>query len=159
MTRTVVMQITRVEAGQLADLVRQFRDLLASAGDGAAPPDDPAIARLVPDAYADDDEAAGQFRALTGRDLLGRRDADALTVLGALGDERDDAAGLEVMVMTLAPEEVEAWLRTLTALRLVLASRLDIRSESDHDDADPRFGVYEWLAYRLQGLIDAADSD
>lgn len=156
-TRTVVMQITRLEAGHLADLVEQFRDLLASAGDGAATPEDPAIARLVPVAYADDEEAADQFRALTGRDLLGRRDADALTVLGALGDEGDDGDGLEVMVVTLTPEEVEAWLRTLTALRLVLASRLGIRSESDHDDADPRFGVYEWLAYRLEGLIEASD--
>jgi hypothetical protein len=41
----------------------------------------------------------------------------------------------------------------------VLATRLDIQSEADHDVEDPRFGVYEWLGYRLDGLVQAASND
>ncbi len=43
--------------------------------------------------------------------------------------------------------------------RLVLATRLGIRSDDDHDPADPRFGVYDWLGYRLDGLVQAATAD
>ena len=43
-------------------------------------------------------------------------------------------------------------MRTLTAIRLVIASRLGIEDEDDRDEDDPRFGVYDWLGYRLEGL-------
>ena len=157
--RTVVMEITLLEAAHLADLVRQFRDLLGETPPSTAPAD-PALARLVPDAYADDAEASRQFRDLTAADLLARRDEDAQTVLADLpsvAPPDDENRSLQTMSIVLSPERVEAWLRTLAALRLVLASRLDIHSEDDHDDDDPRFGIYEWLGYRLEGLIQAAD--
>jgi hypothetical protein len=157
--RTVVMEITLLEAVHLADLVRQFRDLVQGSQGTDAPPD-PAVARLVPDAYADDVEAARQFRELTASDLLDRRGRDAQSVLSDLPRERipadhDDA--LQAISIVLPPDRLDAWLRTLAALRLVLASRLGIQSETDHDDDDPRFGIYEWLGYRLEGLIQAAD--
>ncbi|WP_029145384.1 DUF2017 family protein [Microbacterium luticocti] len=159
--RTVVLEITALEAAHLADLVRQFRDLLhSSEAMDATTPRDPAVARLVPDAYSDDPEASRQFRDLTAADLLGRRDEDAQAVLAALPDHdaptTEDEA-LQTLSIVLAPDRLDAWLRTLTALRLVLASRLGIRSEADHDDDDPRFGIYEWLGYRLEGLVQAAD--
>ena len=46
----------------------------------------------------------------------------------------------------------------LAAIRLVLATRLGIRSEEDHDVDDPRFGIYDWLGYRLDGLVQAAST-
>ena len=76
--------MTRMEAAHLAGLVTQFAELLEDADD--APPDDPAIARLVPDAYADDAEAAQEFRDLTERDLLDRRRRMPRAVL-AIADE------------------------------------------------------------------------
>ena len=46
----------------------------------AAPtPDDPALARLLPDAYADDEEAAAEFRRFTERDLRDAKARDART--------------------------------------------------------------------------------
>src|SRR5690606_40038985 len=46
-------------------------DDLASIGiaENAAKPDDPVLARLFPDAYEDDGEAAGEFRRYTVRGL------------------------------------------------------------------------------------------
>lgn len=156
----VVMEITPLESMHLADLVRQFRDLLHAGADQPEARRDAAVARLVPDAYADDAEAARQFRELTEADLLGRRDRDALIVLTTLGDPgvtESASDPLAVAQLALTAEDVEAWLRTLAALRLILASRLEIHSDTDGDRADPRFGVYEWLGYRLETLVQAAD--
>ena len=156
--RVVVLEITRMEASHLTQLVMQFADLLDDPGDRA--PDDPALARLVPDAYSDNPAAAREFRSLTQRELLDRRSTDAAAVLASLhgaadlGDRSDDESALtEVELIRLDRDAADAWLRTLAALRLVLASRLGIADEDDHHDDDPRFGIYEWLGYRLDGLV------
>ena len=162
--RTVVLELTRMEAAHLAGLVTQFAELLEDADSTAG---DPAIARLVPDAYADDAEAAQEFRDVTERDLLDRRRQDAGAVLASLRDpaalpedvEPDDEALMELVELRLEPDDLQAWLRCLAAIRLVLATRLDIRTEEDHDLDDPRFGIYEWLGYRLDGLVQAASDD
>jgi hypothetical protein len=161
MTRTVVMEITRMEATHLGELVRQFRELLQAEDPGTGRPSDDALLRLVPDAYRDDPAAAEEFRHLTADDILARRDTDADEVLRTLADPSaaEESEPLDVMVVDLSLDQVESWLRTLAALRLVLASRLGIHSESDHDPADPRFGIYEWLGYRLEMLLEATEDD
>jgi len=162
--RVVVLELTRMEAAHLSGLVTQFAELMEDAASAAG---DPAIARLVPDAYADDAGASADFRAMTEGDLLERRRQDAGIVLGslseasALPDEAapDDERLMELVELRLETETLRAWLRCLAAIRLVLATRLDIRSEEDHDVDDPRFGIYEWLGYRLDGLVQAASDD
>lgn len=162
--RVVVLELTRMEAAHLAGLVTQFAELMEDAASSAG---DPAIARLVPDAYADDEAASADFRQMTERDLLERRRQDAGEVLGSLSEasalpedaEPGDEVLMELVELRLEPETLRAWLRCLAAIRLVLATRLDIRSEEDHDVDDPRFGIYEWLGYRLDGLVQAASDD
>lgn len=158
--RIVVWEITALEAAHLSELLDQFDHLLA-----AASTDDPAIARLVPDAYRDDPEAAHEFRSLTEGDLLARRREDCHIVASTLEiDGRRlvvsdlDRAEIE-QTHTVAMDETQsaAWLRTLASLRLVMAARLGIRDEDDHADDDPRFGIYDWLGYRLDGLVRALD--
>ncbi|MBZ4486167.1 DUF2017 domain-containing protein [Microbacterium sp. cx-55] len=158
---TVVLELTRVEAVHLRGLVDQFVDLLSDAPDAAA---DPAIARLVPSAYPDDPAAAAQFRSSTQPELLRRRTDEAAMVLADLSvaGHADDLAhdgpedALAEFVIRLDRERTGAWLRTLAAVRLVLAARLGIQSEDDHEPSDARYGVYEWLGYRLDGLTRAA---
>ncbi len=157
--RVVVLELARIEAAHLAGLVTQFAELVAETDTVRG---DPAVARLVPDAYADE-EAAREFRALTETDLLDRRRADAADVLDSLHDpaplpdDANDPAMLETMIIRLDRGGIQAWLRTLAAIRLVLATRLGIVEPEDHDSADPRFGVYDWLGYRLDGLVAAID--
>nr|WP_165143475.1 DUF2017 family protein [Microbacterium endophyticum] len=151
------MTITRIEAAHLADLVSQFTSVLAE------PDHDPAMERLSPSVYPDDALASAEFRDLTRGDLIDRRRADADLILAALRDadlsldteEVDNADALEEVVLTLSPSDAESWLRTLSAIRLVLASRLGITTEDDLDPEDPRFGIYEWVGYRLDGLVNA----
>lgn len=157
----VAIEITRLEAAHLAGLVTQFADLV----DGADTADgDPAIRRLAPDAY-DDPVAAREFRDLTESDLLDRRRDDAASVLASLADaadipdDPDDPALLENVTIRLDGVAIGAWLRTLAAIRLVLASRLGVENADDHDAGDPRFGIYDWLGYRLDGLVRAIDGD
>lgn len=157
--RVIVLELSRIEAAHLARLVVQFGELLR---DSITDDGDPAIARLVPAAY-DDEAAAREFRRLTEADLLDRRRDDADRVLASLGDsatfpdDLDDAALLEQVQLRLDPTTARAWLRTLAAVRLVLASRLGIEVAEDHDPDDPRFGIYDWLGYRLDGLVAAVD--
>lgn len=158
---TVLMEVSLLEAAHLNDLITQFAQLLEDT-DAAS---DPAVARLVPDAYREDDEAAREFRRLTEDDLLGRRRDDAAIVASTLlreGEALDpraiaDADAQTAMVIELDDAATAAWLRTLTSLRLVLANRLGITTDDLHDDGDPRFGVYDWLGYRLDGLLQALE--
>lgn len=157
MMPAVRVEIALIEEMQLRRLIEDFLDLL---GDDHASTD-PAIARLTPNPYPDDADAAREYRDGTRRDLLDRRRTDALVVRDAIADI--DIASLSddvvyTMQERLIPvEAVDAWLRTLTALRLVVATRLGVTRDEDHDPDDARFGVYDWLGYRLELLVQAAD--
>lgn len=158
--RLIVLEVARLEAAHLAGLVTQFAELVEAPGTTGG---DPAIDRLVPDAYDDDADAAREFRSLTQADLLANRRQDAAIVLASLRDAADipddpeDPVMLEAVEIDLDSEAAHAWLRTLAAIRLVLATRLGITTPQDHDPDDPRFGIYEWLGYRLDGLVAALD--
>jgi Domain of unknown function (DUF2017) len=119
------------------------------------PPDDPVLARLLPDAYRDDTGAAGEFRRFTEQDLRSGKLAAARTVLDTL-----PAEGGKVQ---LSEEDAQAWLRALNDVRLALGVRLEITEDTaqhsqDLDPADPRSAylwVYDWLTYLQETLVRA----
>lgn len=121
-------------------------------------PTDPALRRLLPDAYRDDDAAAAEFRRYTDATLRGEKRADATVV-------RQGLASIAVTgKRVLDDRQTQAWLRCLTDARLVLASRLDIEKADDHqrlarlDADDPRtmiYTVYSWLGGLLEDLLAA----
>ncbi len=121
----------------------------------AAPPDDPVLARLLPDAYRDDTEAAGEFRRFTEQELRSGKLAAAQTVLDTLPE---DGGRVE-----LTDEDAQVWLRALNDVRLALGIRLDITEDTaqrtqDLDPADPRSAylwVYDWLTYLQETLVRA----
>jgi hypothetical protein len=108
-----------------------FDDLVAlgglgGLGDGTQPPpkppDDPALARLFPEANRDDAEAATEFRRLTESGLRARKRAGARTAVGIL--RREGA-------QTLGDEETQTLLKAFTDLRLVLGERLGLKTDED----------------------------
>jgi hypothetical protein len=129
--------------------------LLGNAGGAAAPPDDPVLARLLPDAYRDDTEAAGEFRRFTEQELRSGKVAAAQTVLDTLPEEGGR--------VELTEQDAQVWLRALNDVRLVLGIRLDITEDTaqrsgDLDPADPRSAylwVYDWLTYLQETLVRA----
>lgn len=159
MTAAITMPLALVEGVQLARIVDDFLELL-DAGDD---PRDPAFGRLAPDVYPEDAAASAAFAESTRSDLLQRRRTEAATVQAALAEFDLDLADVDeeeafVLHDVIIPDaDVDAWLRTLTAVRLVLAARLEILDHDDERTDDPRYGVYDWLGYRLEVLIEAAD--
>src|ERR687888_53442 len=86
-----------------------------------AAPDDPVLARLFPDGYAEDAESAGEFRRYTESSLRdGKREAVEV-VLRSVRDEGE---------ITLDADGAQAWLRALNDVRLALGTRLEVTEES-----------------------------
>jgi len=159
---TLSLPLAVLEGIHLNELINQLTSVLADSEASS----DPAIERLVPDAYPEDTDASAEFSNATRADLLERRRADAVSVQHALKPlstvAPEDLAGDEAIQereVLIPAQELDAWLRTLTALRLVIAARLNITAADDeHDLDDPRFHVYDWLGYRLDGLVALADA-
>ncbi|MBP2435733.1 DUF2017 family protein [Microbacterium amylolyticum] len=152
--RLVILTLTRIEATHLLDLVNQFSELVTE-----QPAGDPGLGRLTPDVYPDDAQASREFQHLTRGELLGRRSHDASIVKRDLEriEHADMHEALTPVDVPIDGESLEPWLRTLAALRLVIASRLGVETGADHDEEDPRFGLYDWLGYRLEGLVQVAE--
>ena len=126
----------------LRTLPAQLREVLR---DG----DDPALRRLFPPAYADDAEAADEFRRLMQDELLEGKLA-ALRVV----EETADAEHL-------SGEELEGWLGALESLRLYLGTQLDVREETydlaldPNDPSTPALALYGYLSWLQEQAVEA----
>lgn len=144
------------DSGDSGDTDDPLGELLGT--DAGRRPTDPALLRLFPDGYLDDDEAAGEFRRFTQRGLRqvkGERIHTAIAVVDQV-DERGTA-------VAVTADQAAALLGALNDLRLVLGVRLGIVADDqdvteDWDDDDPRmasYGAYQWLTWLQVGLLDA----
>jgi hypothetical protein len=180
-----VATLTGFEADLLRSLASQLIELLRDEGgvpttevdplealmDFSGPisvPEDPVLARLLPSAYREDEDAAAEFRRFTESELRSSKAGSAATVVAVLEDaglpaEVGDSSGLVIDVELGAPE-VMAFLKALTDMRLAVATRLDLQ-EGDEDfweslpEDDPRthmHDIYEWLGYLQETLVGAA---
>lgn len=172
------------EVELLASLVRQLVELvsdgtpegLTSASESADPferltqdlqvdPDepevseDPVLRRLFPTAYPHDAAAASDFRRFTERELKSKKVADAEIVLDHLGATEEGAQELRIQAA-----DADAWLRTLTSVRLAVATRLGIADAETAEELsrlsedDPRsfmVSVYDWLGFAQETLVSA----
>ncbi|MFG2001999.1 DUF2017 domain-containing protein [Spirillospora sp. NPDC048911] len=168
----VVLRLEPEEAALVRALMEQLLELLGDppgaddelaalgiSGD-AKKSDDPVLARLFPDAYRDDGEAAGEFRRYTEMGLRGGKREAADTVLRTLGTAEGGAAGIDTV---LADDQAQSWLRALNDVRLALGTRLDISEEwyeqaAGMDPRDPRmamFAAYDWLTMLQESFVRA----
>ncbi|MER8084506.1 DUF2017 domain-containing protein [Streptomyces sp. NPDC058316] len=131
------------------------------------PPTDPALARLFPEAYGDEDNelraASAEFRRFTENDLRARKRDDALTVvrtLDALSVAEDGGA-----VLKLSGDECRHWLGALNDLRLTIGTRLEVSDDDEGEagslyrlpDSDPRKPMvmaYLWLGALQETLVE-----
>lgn len=158
------------EAALLRGLIGQVMDLLA----GARPPhggdeiddlfdpdkaedipEDPVLARLLPDGYRNDPESAREFRRYTESSLRDAKQESAQTLLDTL-----PASGGKVR---LTADEGRAWLRALNDVRLAFGTRLNVTEDyedqlSELNPEDPKaaaFEVYGWLGAVQSSLVQA----
>ena len=115
-------------------------------------PDDPDLRRLFPPGHADPERAA-EYQLLVREELLEGR-ARALAIVERTADRT-----------TLDANEANAWLTALNDARLVLGTRLGVTEELDLariGDNDPRareLGVYAYLTWLQEQLIEALAGD
>ncbi len=110
---------------------------------------DPVLERLFPVAYPVDEGRQAEYAVLVRGELLDSHLA-ALRVL----EETVDAERLD-------EERLQAWMRALNQVRLVLGVRLEVTEEGHErpsDPSDPRaaaFAIYDYLTYLQGDVIDA----
>ncbi len=177
----VVADLSQQEAAVLRGLVGQIRDMLVARADEApqdelaqltgirtgptTPPEDRVLERLLPDFYRDDpvtgdsgaDEAdsAGAMRSLHEPELVEHKAGAASLVL-----ETCPADGGRVQ---LDGEQADAWLSAINDVRLALGTALDIVEDmpeepSEEDLRNEHLGVYQWLTWVQDSLINAVTS-
>jgi hypothetical protein len=134
------------------DLERMFNETTAAPPEA---PDDPVLARLLPDAYQDDPEAAGEFRKYTESSLREAKKYFAQTLLETLPPKGGR--------VKLNADQARDWLRTLNDVRLMFGVRLEVTEDFEEhlaslDPKDPRlaaFEVYGWLGAVQESLVRA----
>ena len=160
-----LIELLRDDAGVPTTAVDPFEALLDFSGPSTVP-EDPVLARLLPSAYREDDDAAAEFRRFTELELRTSKAGSAAAVVAALEEaglpEVGDPAVTSGLVidLELGPQEVLAFLKALTDMRLAVATRLDLQ-EGDEQfwdalaEDDPRshlHDIYEWLGYLQETL-------
>jgi hypothetical protein len=140
------LKLSADEREVLRGLPTQMRDALQLGKN------DPAVARLNPQACLDDEEVDAEFHRLMDEDLNDGR----LAALAVFENTVDSAR--------LDEEEAMAWLRAVNDVRLLLGTRLDVsedpaqRKVSPDDPRAPGFALYDYLSLLTQELVEALDS-
>ncbi|MEV7424071.1 MULTISPECIES: DUF2017 domain-containing protein [unclassified Streptomyces] len=169
----VEISILRSLAVQLLELIgpgdepAQGEDPLASlfAPGPSEPPADPALARLFPDAYGDDDdelrEYSSEFRRFTENDLRDRKREDGMALVRTLDALAPTGEGGAVLKLTA--EDCRHWLGALNDLRLTIGTRLEVTDEDeggelyrlpDSDPRKPMVMAYLWLGALQETLVE-----
>lgn len=144
-----VVAVDADDRATLVDLIGQLRDEIAADGRSEH------LRRLFPAAYHDHAEHEAEYQRLVHEDLASSRLASLVTVGEVLG--RDPGAD----ELALDEDEVDALMRALNDLRLVLGTLLDVTDDADADDVgpdDPAFGhfqLYGYLGWLLEGVVRA----
>ena len=134
------------------DLEKMFNETAATPPEAPA---DPVLARLLPDAYQDDPEAAGEFRKYTEPSLREAKKYFAQTMLETLPPKGGR--------VKLNADQARDWLRALNDVRLMFGVRLEVTEDFEEqlaslDPKDPRvaaFEVYGWLGAVQESLVRA----
>lgn len=185
--RTVSSRLTQYEVSLLSSLCNQLTEMLVEAVSDTEPgraaaaasddpfdlwardlaadpeepelPEDPAVQRLFPNPYPHDAAASSDFRRYTLRDQRDSKLAAVRLVLGDLAATQHGGHPLKI-----SDDHIEAWLKTLTNLRLSVATRLGITDAEAAEelamvaDDDPRafmLSIYEWLGFAQETLLSA----
>lgn len=160
-----LVELLRNEAAMPRDAQDPFEAMMDFSGP-TSEPDDPVLVRLFPTAYADDEEAASEFRRFTEGTLRDGKARAACAIIDGLEDaglpEQLTEDGLMIDVELDQPT-AETWMRSFTDLRLALATRLGVEEGDEaywHSlpDDDPRaqaHDIYDWVGYLQETLVDA----
>ena len=128
------------EASILTTLFDDFATLLSSEDE-----QDPALARLYPAGYTDDENASAEYREMVMADLRDERSARLQLCRAEVGT---GSGRLE-----LDEEAADRWIKVLNDLRLGLGTRLGFSEDSELDPRAETTAVYHWLSSVQELLV------
>lgn len=156
------------ERALLAHLARDLQEFLGPETAGSSPDplsigilesasisDDPALARLFPDAYELDEDSADDFRRYTENDLRDAKAAHLASLVSSVENSGDHT--------TLTEAEARSWMIALNDLRLVIGTRLHL-DDDEQPDIEPEYieqlmAIYQWLTWLQESLVGALLGD
>jgi hypothetical protein len=157
---SLVAQVRRLLGGDEVAVDDPVEALLTLPQTEVEAPHDPVLARLLPDAYRDDDAAAGEFRRLMDGDLRAQKCAALQRVLDDLagGARKGDELRLE-----LDSDVAQQWLYAINDIRLALGTTLGVTEDMNEERAaldpeSPRFmqlGIYDWATWLQDAIVRA----
>ena len=177
------LTLDSVEASILRSLTVQLLELIGPGDEPAADadplaalfaegpskaPQDPALARLFPDAYGEGPDAtdydaaeySAEFRRYTENDLRARKREDCLALVRSL--DRAPVGSQGDVELELGADGCRSWLGALNDLRLTLGTRLEITDDDgeelyqlpDDDPRKPQTMAYLWLGWLEESLLE-----
>ena len=144
-----VLEVDAEDRTTLVGLIGQLRDEIAADGRSEH------LRRLFPAAYHDHAEHEAEYQRLVHEDLASTRLASLVTIGEVLG--RDPGSD----ELALGEGDLDALMRALNDLRLVIGTLLDVSEDTDAEDIgpeDPDFGhfqLYGYLGWLLEGIVRA----
>jgi hypothetical protein len=137
--------ITADEREVFLNLLEQFEVLVTN-------PANPAVRRLFPSAYVDDDKRNEEYARYMHEELLASKQAQIAVTRGVLTTEDP-----------LSEAQLVGFMQTINALRMVLGTLLDV-SEGDDDIPDENepnaasWHLYAYLGWLLEWIVDELGS-
>ena len=126
----------------------ELAEMMGMASGNKDAPEDPSLARLLPDFEREgDEEYEGDnslLRALHENDIIKNKLEDPQAITAAVGPD----GGVEI---SLTEQEAQQFIAALNDLRLFL-SAAEVRSEGEQQDRD---NLVEWLAFNQDSLLTA----
>lgn len=127
-------------------------------------PEDPVLARLLPTAYRDDEDAAADFRRFTERGLRESKVAHAAAVIEDLEEAGlPDQLEVDDLMIDVELDRARAlqWMRSFTDIRLALATRLGVQDGDEEywealpeeDPSAQAHDIYDWVGYLQETLV------
>ena len=144
-----VLHLGKDERALLARLLGELRELVND------PVESSVVRRLFPAVYPDDAEREAEYQRLMREDLVSSRLAAVDVVESVLG-----GSGRRV---TLDDAQMQAFVQSVNAVRLVLGTLLDVGEDEDESRPElassPEYQLYAYLSWLLDSAIQAMSRD
>jgi hypothetical protein len=177
---TVMTKLDRREATVLRGLITQIDGMLRDRADEtpqdelaeltgirtgmSSPPEDPILARLLPDFHRLDDDAAGKAEQDSAAALRSLHEPELLDLKTGVAGVVLDTCPPNGGTVKLSLEQADAWLSAVNDVRLALGTTLDVTEDMpdelpEDDPRSPHLGVYQWLTWMQEHLVLALSPD
>ncbi|MEX0767831.1 MAG: DUF2017 family protein [Microthrixaceae bacterium] len=133
------VNLSEDERQMIQNLVLDLRELLTT--------DSPMLQRLFPPPYGENEERNQGYSALAGSELVERKFSSL------------DCVSTTISAEDLSEEEVEAWMRSINDIRLVLGTVLNVSEDNEFEASDEAMqgmhNTYEYLGMLLERIVRA----